>query len=851
MTKVNFTQRPDHTPRIYVYELPNSPDHNGQVKIGYTTRDVKTRIHEQLGTSNQKYKIRLDEPAVKNDGSTFTDTDVHRILENGGLTRIKNEWFACKVGVVKKAISAIRNGKTTITDRTLDFPMRPEQQQAVDKTVSYFKSIADEGKGDTPHFLWNAKMRFGKTFTSYQLALKMGWTKILVLTFKPAVQNAWQEDLNQHVNFDGWQFISKKTTDDISTVNMDKPLVCFGSFQDYLGRDRRTKAIKPENQWVHDTQWDCVIFDEYHFGAWREGAKDLFADEGARELKSALGDGLGYFDDNNMKINIPITTNHYLYLSGTPFRAIAEGEFIEEQIYNWTYSDEQNEKETWDNKKGDNPYAPLPKMVMMTYQLPEHITDIARGGEFNEFDLNAFFTADDESWGNIKGADGKLKKGANPDITKAQFKHKDEVQKWLDIIRGNDKGAIVKQLKVKKPLMPFDNTSLLNILSHTFWFLPNVAACHAMNNLLNERQNTFYHDYEIIVCAGTDAGIGVEALKPVKKAMENPLETKTITLSCGKLTTGVSVKPWSGILMLRNLTSPETYFQSAFRVQTPWTIPNPDGKNPNATAIMKEECYVFDFAPNRALRLLSDYACQLQVDSISPEKKVQDFINFLPILAYDGNNTAEVDAKAVLDMAMSGTTATLLAKRWNSPLLVNVDNMTLSKLLANDDAMEALAKIEDFRTIKEDVNIIIARAEEIKDLKGKKNEKDLNKKEKKKLSEAEKEYKSKRKMIQDKLRKLSSRIPVFMYLTDEREETLQDVIKQLETELFKKVTGLTIREFETLESIGVFNGNEMNSAVYKFRRYEDSSIGYVGDNKTTSDRIALYNTIINKNDVIE
>ncbi len=837
MTKMHFPPRPDYTPRIYAYTLPNLSERQGQVKIGYTTRTAQQRIREQLSVlGNPEYTLLVDMPAIKNDGTSFTDKDVHRWLRNNGFTNTENEWFACTPETVQNAIHAIRNGKSTLTERTQTFTMRPEQQQAVDKTMAYFTSIACENKqynrNNAPHFLWNAKMRFGKTFTTYQLAKKMGWTKVLVLTFKPAVQNAWQQDLNTHVDFAGWQFVSKKTTEDMTTVNMDKPLVCFGSFQDYLGRDKN-KHIKPENQWVHETDWDCVVFDEYHFGAWRDGAKDLFADEGNAELQKALGDGLGYFDKDNKLIHMPITTNHYLYLSGTPFRAIAKGEFIEEQIYNWTYTDEQSAKETWDTAQGDNPYVSLPKVVMMTYQLPDYVTDIARGGEYNAFDLNAFFATREYL-----------------DTKQAEFLHKDEVQKWLDIIRGSDKGAIKGGLKSEKPHMPFSNANLLQILSHTFWFLPNIAACYAMYNLLQQRQNTFYHDYKIIICAGNEAGIGVEALYPVQKAMGNPLETKTITLSCGKLTTGVSVKPWAGILMLRNLTRPETYFQSAFRVQTPWTIHNPDGNDPNHTAVIKQECYIFDFAPNRALQLLSDYACALNIENISPERKVHDFINFLPILAYDGNSTAEVDAKAVLDMAMSGTTATLLAKRWNSPKLVNVDNFTLEKLLGNERAMDALENIEDFRNIKDDVSIIIAKAEAIKDLKIKRNERDLTTPERKKLTKEEREYNSKRKEIQDKLRKLATRIPVFMYLTDEREETLQDVIKQLETGLFKKVTGLTIPDFELLESIGVFNGNEMNSAIYKFRRYEDSSIGYAGNNKKTHQRIGLYNTVINVNDVV-
>ena len=250
------------------------------------------------------------------------------------------------------------------------------------------------------------------------------------------------------------------------------------------------------------------------------------------------------------------------------------------------------------------------------------------------------------------------------------------------------------KLGAEKPPMPFSHAPLLRVLSHTFWFLPSVAACHAMRNLLAQRQNIFYHDYTVIVAAGAEAGIGVAALDPVMRAMENPLKSKTITLSCGKLTTGVSVKPWTGIFMLRNSSSPETYFQAAFRVQTPWTIRNSDGLSPNKEEIIKRECYVFDFAPDRALRQIADYSCRLNVGETNPEKNVQEFIHFLPVLAYDGSSMKQIDAAGILDMAMSGTTATLLARRWESALLVNVDNNTLQRLMNNPEAMNALMNIE-------------------------------------------------------------------------------------------------------------------------------------------------------------
>lgn len=236
----------------------------------------------------------------------------------------------------------------------------------------------------------------------------------------------------------------------------------------------------------------------------------------------------------------------------------------------------------------------------------------------------------------------------------------------------------------------------------------------------------------------------MDALEPVQKSMGDPLTTKTITLSCGKLTTGVTVKPWTGIFMLRNLKSPETYFQAAFRVQSPWTVRTGSGTD----QIMKYECYVFDFALDRALKQISDYSCRLNVNESNPEKKVAEFINFLPVLAYDGSSMKQIDAQDILDIAMAGTSATLLAKRWESALLVNVDNDTLRRLMANKEAMEALMKIEGFRSLNSDIETIINKSESVKKAKKEKG-KELTKEEKKEISEEEKEYKSMRKQIQE------------------------------------------------------------------------------------------------------
>jgi hypothetical protein len=825
MSDKYFSQRPDVSPIIYVYELPTAHDRKDLLKIGYTTRNASDRIKEQVGTAGIGYNILLEESAIRSDGSTFDDHEVHRYLRKKKHLNPDGEWFMCEIDDVKAAIFAIKNREENTENRTLDFKMRPEQEMAVDKAYNHFTSM-----DETSHFLWNAKMRFGKTFASYKLAKKMKSKKVLVLTFKPAVESAWEEDLLTHIDFEGWQFYSRKSTSEFEDLDMNKPIVCFGSLQDYLGKSSGG-GIKARNKWVHDTHWDLVVFDEYHFGAWNEKTKDLFdetdkEDQNSEERKNdsiakeAFAEGI-----KSAEAIMPITTDNYLYLSGTPFRAINTGEFIEEQIFNWTYSDEQRAKEEW---QGDNnPYESLPKMIMMTYQMPDSIKHIAEGGEFNEFDLNVFFSAKKNDFG------------------MHEFIYKDYVQKWLDLLRGNFMPTAVDDLKLnnKKPPFPFSDSRMLNILTHTFWFMPSVASCHAMKNIIDEKQNAFYQDYKVIVAAGNKAGMGVEALGPVQKAMGDPLKTKTITLSTGKLTTGVTVKPWTGVLMLRNLKSPETYFQTAFRGQSPWVIDNPDGKSPNKKEILKQQCYIFDFAPNRALSQVADYSSNLNVTEKDPEKKVAEFIKFLPILAYDGSSMKEIDAGGVLDIALSGTTATLLARRWESALLVNVDNETLARLMASDEAMRVLMSIEGFRSLNQDIETIINKSESVKKTKQEASERELTKKEKKELSDEEREYKSKRKEIQEKLIKFATRIPVFMYLTDYRERTLRDVITKLEPSLFKKVTGLEVKDFELLMSLNIFNNALMNDAVYKFKRYEDASLEYTGVNRHEGEQVGGFDTV--------
>ena len=803
-------------PVIYAYEQKSSiGGKENYIFIGYTVHDVHEHFTTTYRGNHSDFRNILVMGAMNASGSILSDDQIKSHLSRMGYASRPDGCIKVSKEILHSIIKNLMDGKVK-KERTERFSLRPEQREAIDMTKEYFIHMDSQDPERAPHFLWNCKMRFGKTFASYMLAKEMNWKRILILTFKPAVESAWEEDLNTHIEFEGWNFISCRAKTQSPKFAKDQPLVCFGSFQDLMGRSQ-SGGIKSKNEWIHLINWDCVILDEYHYGAWRDGAKDLFENN----IADFTTTGLDIFDEELM----PITTNHYLYLSGTPFRAISTGEFIEQQIYNWTYSDEQKAKNCWNSHTANNPYISLPRVVMLTYKLPEGIRVVAED-EYEYFDLNEFFST--------TGSENN-----------AQFVHKEFVQEWLDFICGNYKGGIYydqKNYNGQKASVPFSNVNLIDTLKHTFWFLPKVDSCYAMKNLLQESQNAFFNDYKIVIAAGDQAGMGVDAIIPVKDAMgsPDPLSTKSITLSCGKLTTGVTIKPWTGIFILRNLNSPETYFQAAFRVQSPWAIKNSELGLPNNTEILKSECYIFDFSPNRALKQIADYSCRLSLDEDNPETKVHEFIKYMPILAYEEGKMFQMHASAILDVSLSGTSASLLARRWESARLVNVDDDTLLRLLNCPEALEALKKIEGFRNLNADLENIINKGKAIK-----KKKKDGGAKTKRD-SDEEKEYKSLRKELQEKLIRFAARIPVFMYLTDHREKCLKDIIMKLEPSLFKKVTGLEIEDFDLLLSLGVFNGQLMNDAIYKFKQYEDSSLDYSGICKHNEQFIGGFDTVISR-----
>ena len=810
-------------PKIYAYTLEEYVDTTwigkrkgtGLVKVGYTDRDAHLRIREGFGVkkpSAPRYELLLAEAAMTQSGNAFMDHAVHQQLEAAGVHRLDGEWFECTTDEVRAAIASVKTDDELGSLRhRVSFQMRPEQRAAVSQTAKYFALHARDG--GPSHFLWNAKMRFGKTFTTYQLAKEMGWTRVLVLTYKPAVETAWREDLDGHTDFIGWRFKGKEN--EPPDLDDRAPLIWFASFQDVLGTDDDGNP-KVKNEDLYLETWDAVVIDEYHFGAWRDAARSLYLKDA--EDKELVGDATEKkvldtpdLDEDfatNLEEALHLDVRNYLYLSGTPFRALTQGEFLEDQVYNWTYSDEQRAKTTWPGQ-GANPYVALPKMHLLAYEMPDRLREIALNN-MSEFSLTEFFRTERDLIGT------------------PNFLHENEVQKWLDLLRGQDiTGLWASVSSQNRPPLPYEDTNLLQALQHTVWYLPNIDACVAMRDLITARHNTFFADYKVVVAAGNHVGMGAKALPPVEERIGPvPQDSKTITLSCGKLMTGVTVPAWAGILMLRELKSPESYFQAAFRVQSPWrsTIVDPIAGG-DTEVVHKDHCYVIDFAPNRALRQIVDYATRLRAEAAAErddEAAINEFMEFLPVLAFDGYGMKQMEASDVIDFLTAGISSSMLARRWNSPELLTLDLKAMEALLGNPELLESLENIEMFRNITDDLTAMISTNKELRD-------KTLTKE---KLTKAEKKRKDdaakKRENLKKRLQRFITRIPAFMYLTDDREKAIKDIITQVEPDLFEKVTGLTLRDFEQLVNCKVFNDSKMNDAVWKFRTFEQPSLQYGG-----------------------
>ena len=596
-------------PQCYAYTTPGVPAHDGWTKIGFTERDVETRINEQTHTVGVAHKtwwkrraIFLTEPY-----DNFTDKDFHAYLKKLGVNRqAGTEWFKIEPDTALSNFRDFTENHGTVADDDADaaipYTLRDEQAEAVERTIAYFNSRQNG------EFLWNAKPRFGKTLSAYDLCMKLGAKNILIVTNRPAIANSWYED---YMTFfgpaSGYVFVSrvdgiknkKHVYDRQGYIDKrgKKGCIEFVSLQDlkgsvhFGGNDEKLAEIK-------SITWDILIVDEAH--------------EGVDTYKT---------DTAFNRINRKCT----LHLSGTPFKALANEKFPESAIYNWTYADEQKKKRGWDEtNEMENPYAKLPKLSLFTYQMSDIVRDRLKKGieladnDFEEyaFDLNEFFKTNESG----------------------KFIHEADVDKFLD--------ALTRQEK-----FPFSTPALRDELKHTFWILNRVASVKALEKKL--KLHPVFKDYKVILAAGDgkqddddETGKSFDKVTKAIKAYD-----KTITLSVGQLTTGVTIPEWTAVLMLSNMASPALYMQAAFRAQNPHLFTDGDGN-----AYRKENAYVFDFDPARTLTIFEQFANDLipetsgeKGDADSRKNHVRELLNFFPVYGEDeGGAMIELDAEKVL-----------------------------------------------------------------------------------------------------------------------------------------------------------------------------------------------------------
>lgn len=600
-------------PMIYAYNTPGVTYHEGWTKIGYTEKQtVSQRINQQAHTVGIKWELAWQDNAMFKDGSGeyFTDREFHTYLESEAkIEREKGtEWFKIDGRDSQNYFNRFsRRENIEQSEEKCTYTLRKEQQEAVIMTKEYFENGGSE-------FLWNAKPRFGKTLASYDLVCEMGFTKVLIVTNRPSIANSWADDFRRFI---GWRdklcFVSDTdalkdkpgvmTRDEYTKAMMPlddtdlKGMVAFESLQGlkgsvYFGGDY--KKLK----WMSDLEFDLLIVDE--------------AQEGVDTIRTDRA-----FSN--------ITRKYTLYLSGTPFKALANEQFAPNQIFNWSYADEQEAKEKWD-RNDYNPYEVLPRLTMYTYQLSNMIYDkIKRGMDLPDeeggvdfaFDLNEFFMTSESG----------------------KFIHEEEIRKFLHALSTQER-------------YPFSTPELRGELSHTLWILNRVNSAKALAKLLKEDE--VFGEYHVVLAAG-DGKLGKEeenesSYNKVKTAIAE--YDKTITLSVGQLTVGVTVPEWSGVLMLCNMKSPSSYMQAAFRAQNPCILTR------NGQRYRKETAYIFDFDPARTLIIFDEFANNLSPDTVSgngtsDERKdnIKRLLNFFPVLGEDEEGTMEeLDAAAVLSI---------------------------------------------------------------------------------------------------------------------------------------------------------------------------------------------------------
>lgn len=661
--QININPYANIVPKIYAYTTPEIVRHNGWTKIGYTEQpSVKKRIEQQTKTADVRFNIEWQQEARYTDGSGeyFTDHNFHDYLERfEDIKREPNtEWFNIDGPTSQQLLwkFAARSYAHVQAKNKMTYVLRREQQQAVDATYAYYQKCLQTGEKEKAEFLWNAKPRFGKTLTSYDFMRKMDARMVLIVTNRPAIANSWFDDFEKFIAWQtDYRFVS--TTDSLKEratltrdefldaqleaedKNQELRMVAFLSLQDLKGSVYFGGDIK-KLKWIAENNWDLLIIDEAH-----EGVDTHKTDKAFDKIKRKFT----------------------LHLSGTPFKAVAMGKFAQEQIFNWTFSDEQEAKDNW-QEETLNPYACMPRMNMYTYQMSQIAIDkVNRGIDLSDddktefaFDLNEFFKTNE----------------------RGQFIHKNEVKKFLD--------ALVEQEK-----FPFSTPELRKELAHTFWLLERVDSAKALAKMLKE--HPIFENYEIVLAAGDgrleeeDASKSKRSFDKVREAIKN--HDKTITLSVGQLTTGVTIPEWTAVFMLSNMKSPAEYIQAAFRAQNPYKYVQ------NGKLYQKENAYIFDFAPERTLMIFDEFANSLYSGTSGGggtkserEANIKRLLNFFAVFAEDKDGKMEqVDAAKVLTIPLKIKTEEVIRRGFMSNMLFSNIGVVFN---APKEVVEILNKME-------------------------------------------------------------------------------------------------------------------------------------------------------------
>ncbi|MDT2817540.1 Eco57I restriction-modification methylase domain-containing protein [Vagococcus lutrae] len=718
---------------IYAFSVLNESGkldyYNGLEKIGDTSitsmkadlRDdskdlqevARKRIKQYAGTAGLPYKIDVSRLAVRKDNTFFRDYDVHRVLKRSGIQKESlgegNEWYKTDVETVIKAIEAVEEGRSTIDinrdkEKRNTIIFRPEQIHAINQTKKVFKN--------KKRMLWNAKMRFGKTLSALQVIKENKFKKTLIITHRPVVSDGWFDDFYKIFNKeDNYTIGSKERGERINYLKkLSTPFIYFASLQDLRGLSAFGGKYTTENQEVANVEWDFIIIDEAHEGTRTEIAKNVL-------------------DVIGKKAKI-------LELSGTPFNILDD--YDENQVFTWDYVMEQEAKYNWeiDNPDDPNPYEMLPKMNMYTFELQEKFTDKAFVNiEDKAFNFMEFFRTKDNG----------------------KFVYENKIIAFLDeITKDNSKNNY-----------PYSNDRFRNNLRHTLWLLPSVASCKALKELMDTHST--FREYAIInivddgVADDRESGASESDLERVRTFItDKPYKTKTITLTVRKLTTGVNIPEWTGIVFLNNTNSPSSYLQAAFRAQTPFS---------NKEMGMKTNAYIFDFAPDRALTIMTD-AAKLNSGvgkKTTPVQKeqMQKFLNFLPILGEKGNGMAVYNVDSLLTKLKTVYAEKAVRTGFEDESLYNDELLTLSDVDLKDfkDLRAIIGSTNNSRMPKQiDVNMQGLTDEEYeKAEKAKKKKKSERSPEELEALKKFKEAKKQRRTMISILRGISIRIPLMIY----------------------------------------------------------------------------------------